>query len=96
MAALISWTDMGVFYRVRCVHTNRDPGPPDGPFLTSNLGTIRNDGLDGSDRYRSAGLTSITHDFYTGGGHEMLHETNRRDVITNLLVWISSILKKSS
>jgi hypothetical protein len=24
----------------------------------------------------------------------MLHETNRRDVITNLLVWISSVLKK--
>jgi alpha-beta hydrolase superfamily lysophospholipase len=43
------------------------------------------------DRYRSAGLNSITHDFYTGGRHEMLHEINRRDVITNLLVWISSI-----
>src|SRR5882672_2608954 len=27
------------------------------------------------DRYRSAGLTSIAHDFYTGGRHEMLHET---------------------
>ena len=39
------------------------------------------------DRYRSAGLTSIAHDFYTGGRHEMLHETNRRAVITNLLVW---------
>jgi hypothetical protein len=86
---------MGVFYRVRCVHTNRDPGLPDGPFLTSNLGTVRNDGLDGSDRYRSAGLTSITHDFYTSGRHGMLHETNRRDVITNLLVWISGVLKKS-
>ena len=51
------------------------------------------------DRYRSAGLTSIAHDFYTGGQHEMLHETNRRDVITNLLVWISGFwtgaLKKS-
>ena len=44
------------------------------------------------DRYRSAGLTSIAHDFYTGGRHEMLHETNRRDVITNLLVWISGVL----
>ena len=30
------------------------------------------------DRYRSAGLSSITHDFYTGGRHEMLHEINRR------------------
>jgi hypothetical protein len=28
--------------------------------------------------------------------HEMLHEINRRDVITNLLVWISGVLKKSS
>jgi len=44
------------------------------------------------DRYRSAGLTSIAHDFYTGGRHEMLHETNRHDVITNLLVWISGVL----
>jgi alpha-beta hydrolase superfamily lysophospholipase len=44
------------------------------------------------DRYRSAGLTSITQDFYTGGRHEMLHELNRRDVITSLLVWISSVL----
>ena len=43
-----------------------------------------------------AGLASIAKDFYTGGRHEMLHEINRRDVITNLLVWISGILKKSS
>ena len=47
------------------------------------------------DRYRSAGLTSIAHDFYTGGRHEMLHETNRRDVITNLLVWISGVLDRA-
>src|SRR6266568_3756958 len=48
------------------------------------------------DRYRSAGLASITHDFYSDGRHEMLHEINRRDVITNLLIWISGILKKAS
>ena len=48
------------------------------------------------DRYRSAGITSIAHDFYQGGRHEMLHETNRRDVITNLLVWLSGILERSS
>ena len=47
------------------------------------------------DRYRSAGLTSISHDFYTGGRHEMLHEINRRDVITNLLVWISGVLDRT-
>jgi hypothetical protein len=48
------------------------------------------------DRYRSAGLAAIAHDFYTRGRHEMLHETNRRDVITNLLVWMSSIVERSS
>jgi len=48
------------------------------------------------DRYRSAGLTSIIHDFYSGGRHEILHELNRRDVITNLLVWLSGILERSS
>jgi alpha-beta hydrolase superfamily lysophospholipase len=48
------------------------------------------------DRYRSAGLTSISHDFYSGGRHEMLHEVNRRDAITNLLVWLSGILERSS
>lgn len=43
------------------------------------------------DRYHSAGITSIAHDFYTGGRHEMLHELNRREVIANLLVWLSGI-----
>jgi alpha-beta hydrolase superfamily lysophospholipase len=45
------------------------------------------------DRYRGVGLASIEHDFYQGGRHEMLHELNRRDVITNLLVWMSGVLK---
>jgi alpha-beta hydrolase superfamily lysophospholipase len=48
------------------------------------------------DRYRSAGMTSIAHDFYPGGRHEMLHELNRREVFTNLLVWISGILERVS
>ncbi len=34
--------------------------------------------------------------FYSGGRHEMLHEVNRRDAITNLLVWLSGILERSS
>jgi alpha-beta hydrolase superfamily lysophospholipase len=46
------------------------------------------------DRYRSAGLTSIAHDFYSGGRHEMLHEVNRRDVITNLLLWSQGLRKE--
>jgi len=47
------------------------------------------------DRYRSAGLTSIAQDFYSGGRHEMLHEINRRDVLTNLLVWMSGVLDRA-
>jgi hypothetical protein len=45
---------------------------------------------------RNAVLTLISHDFYPGARREMLHETNRRDVITNLLVWISEILENRS
>jgi len=41
-------------------------------------------------------LSGIAHDFYSDGRHEMLHEINRRDVITNLLIWISGILKEAS
>ena len=48
------------------------------------------------DRYRAAGITSIAHDFYYGGRHEMLHELNGREVFTNLLVWISGILGRAS
>jgi alpha-beta hydrolase superfamily lysophospholipase len=48
------------------------------------------------DRYRSAGITSIATDFYQGGRHEMLHELDRRDVFTNLLVWISGTLERES
>jgi alpha-beta hydrolase superfamily lysophospholipase len=44
------------------------------------------------DRYHSAGVASVAHDFYTGGRHEMLQELNRREVITNLLVWISGVV----
>jgi len=43
------------------------------------------------DRYHTAGLASIAHDFYPGGRHEMLHELNRHEVITNLLAWICDL-----
>jgi alpha-beta hydrolase superfamily lysophospholipase len=48
------------------------------------------------DRYRRARLTSIAHDSYSGGRHEMLHEINRCDVFTNLLVWVSGTLERPS
>ena len=45
-------------------------------------------------RYRDARLRDIAFDFYTGGRHEMLNETNRREVQTRLLGWISRTLEK--
>lgn len=44
-------------------------------------------------RYRSAGLLHISHHFYPGGRHEMLNEINSKEVRTNLLLWISSVLQ---
>ncbi len=46
------------------------------------------------ERYRAAGIHSISHDFYPGGRHEMLNETNRDEVRANLLRWISEVLSR--
>jgi alpha-beta hydrolase superfamily lysophospholipase len=46
------------------------------------------------DRYRGAGITSISHDFYPGGRHEILQELNRSEVYSNLLAWLFSILRE--
>ena len=43
--------------------------------------------------YHKAGICDISFDFYDGGRHEMLNETNRGEVRTNLLVWISGVLR---
>jgi alpha-beta hydrolase superfamily lysophospholipase len=45
-------------------------------------------------RYRDAGLRDIAFDFYAGGRHEMLNETNCREVQTRLLGWISQTLEE--
>jgi alpha-beta hydrolase superfamily lysophospholipase len=44
-------------------------------------------------RYRRAGLSNISHHFYPGGRYEMLNEINAVEVRTNLLLWISSVLR---
>ena len=36
------------------------------------------------ERYRAAGITDVTTDFYKDGRHEMLNETNRAEVVDNL------------
>ncbi|WP_329062278.1 alpha/beta hydrolase [Amycolatopsis sp. NBC_01480] len=38
-------------------------------------------------RYRDAGLTDVTTHVYPGARHEILNETNRAEVISDLLAW---------
>lgn len=43
------------------------------------------------ERYRAAGIADVTHDFYPGGRHEMLNETNRAEVVANLGRFIARV-----
>jgi len=43
-------------------------------------------------RYRQAGVYDVSYDFYSGGRHEMLNETNREEVRRNLLRWIAQVI----
>jgi len=47
------------------------------------------------DRYRAAGISDVSTDFYTGGRHEMLNETNRDEVVARLLSWIERRVQAS-
>ena len=41
-----------------------------------------------ADSFRRAGVRSVTVRLYPGGRHEMLNETNREEVISDLLSWL--------
>jgi alpha-beta hydrolase superfamily lysophospholipase len=43
------------------------------------------------DRYRDAGLTDVTVRVYDDGRHEILNETNRAEVLDDLLVWLQRV-----
>ncbi|MGZ6017438.1 MAG: alpha/beta fold hydrolase [Phenylobacterium sp.] len=43
------------------------------------------------DRYRDAGLTDLEVKVYPGGRHEMLNETNRDEVVTDLTGWLERV-----
>jgi alpha-beta hydrolase superfamily lysophospholipase len=40
--------------------------------------------------YSRAGLTDVTHRFYAGARHEVFNETNRDEVMADLLSWLRS------
>lgn len=45
-----------------------------------------------ADRYRDAGITDLTVRTYPGGRHEILNETNRAEVISELTSWVHRVL----
>jgi alpha-beta hydrolase superfamily lysophospholipase len=45
-----------------------------------------------ADRYRAAGLTDVTVRTYPEARHEILNETNRDHIITDLITWIDRVL----
>lgn len=44
-----------------------------------------------TDRYEAAGLKDMTVRIYPGGRHEMLNETNRDEVVAELLAWLKRV-----
>jgi len=46
-----------------------------------------------AERYRAAGVVDVTEKYYPQGRHEMLNETNRDEVMSDLLAWIQRATK---
>ncbi len=44
-----------------------------------------------ADRYRAAGLADVTVAVYDGARHEILNETNRSEVIGDLVEWLERV-----
>lgn len=48
------------------------------------------------DRYREAGLRNVDVKVYPGGRHEMLNETNRDEVVADLLAWLETAVAQAA
>jgi alpha-beta hydrolase superfamily lysophospholipase len=44
-----------------------------------------------AERYRAAGITDVTEKYYPDGRHEMFNETNRDEVMNDLLAWMRRV-----
>ena len=47
-----------------------------------------------AERYRAAGIANVTEKYYPDGRHEMFNETNRAEVLGDLLSWIRHAIAK--
>jgi alpha-beta hydrolase superfamily lysophospholipase len=45
-----------------------------------------------AERYRAAGIAEVTEKYYRDGRHEMLNETNRAEVLADLLAWMRRVV----
>jgi alpha-beta hydrolase superfamily lysophospholipase len=45
-----------------------------------------------AERYRAARVADVTEKYYAGGRHEMLNETNRDEVLKDLLSWARRVI----
>ena len=48
------------------------------------------------ERFRTAGLTNVTVKIYPGARHEVLNETNRTDVVKDILAWLEHVISCTS
>lgn len=74
--------------------------PEDLPLLILNGGDDPIGGAEGgaalAAHYRNAGLRDVTLHIYPGARHELLNETNRDEVVGDILSWIDDRLAGSS
>ena len=49
-----------------------------------------------AERYRAAGIKNVVEKYYRDGRHEMLNETNRDEVMRDLLAWMRSAVAQKS
>ena len=45
-----------------------------------------------AERYRAAGIKNVVEKYYKDGRHEMLNETNRDEVLSDLLTWLKRVV----
>ncbi|MEP7160929.1 MAG: alpha/beta hydrolase [Dermatophilaceae bacterium] len=81
---------------VRSVHAGCDGVPSDLPILIlvggdDPVGGERA-GLQVEKQYTDAGVSDVMLRVYQGGRHELLHETNRGEVTTDILQWMAQRL----
>jgi alpha-beta hydrolase superfamily lysophospholipase len=48
------------------------------------------------ERFRTGGLTNVTVKSYPGARHEVLNETNRDDVVKDILIWLERAISRST